>query len=215
MPWRYDPRTDSWQETNRLPKWVEREIRSLARLFVFTLAVFIAVILFLIFVILVTPANASDDEFPVPTTAVLQQQAIDHAKMHWEFDPCAGQVDISWDYMGDGVNARARWWVGVAGDPTTFSQCTVTFNLDTWWDTEKYCTVMEHEYGHLGGHEHVDDPTDLMSAYYTDAASDCLSPYWPPRPPVKGKMAMLQTKHSDSYRLRYRARRAMRLTHRL
>ena len=58
-------------------------------------------------------------------------------------------------------------------DPSTYSQCSITYNLDIDWDWPKLCTVIEHELGHLAGHEHVDDPHNVMSPYYVYPTPEC------------------------------------------
>jgi hypothetical protein len=61
-------------------------------------------------------------------------------------------------------------------DPSTYSDCSITYNLDVDWDWPKLCTVVEHELGHLSGHDHVNDPHDVMSPYYVFPAPECALP---------------------------------------
>jgi hypothetical protein len=58
-------------------------------------------------------------------------------------------------------------------DPSTYSDCSISYNLDVDWDWPKLCTVVEHEMGHLSGHDHVNDPHDVMSPYYVYPSPEC------------------------------------------
>ena len=75
--------------------------------------------------------------------------------------------------MGSGINARSQWMSYDVHNPATFTQCSITYNLDVDWDWPKLCTVIEHELGHLAGHDHVDDPHDVMSPYYVYPTPEC------------------------------------------
>jgi hypothetical protein len=77
--------------------------------------------------------------------------------------------------MGAGINARSQWMSTDIHNAATYTQCSITYNLDVDWDWPKLCTVIEHELGHLAGHEHVDDPHDVMSPYYVYPSPECAS----------------------------------------
>jgi hypothetical protein len=83
---------------------------------------------------------------------------------------------MTWTHMGEGINARSQWMSIDVHDPSTYSECSITYNLDVDWDWPKLCTVVEHELGHLSGHDHVNDPHDVMSPYYVFAAPECALP---------------------------------------
>jgi hypothetical protein len=83
------------------------------------------------------------------------------------------QVAVTWAHMGAGINARSQWMSIDVHTPATYSQCSITYNLDVDWDWPKLCTVIEHELGHLAGHEHVNDPHDVMSPYYVYPSAEC------------------------------------------
>ena len=103
---------------------------------------------------------------PVPAADALTTTAHALAVARWGVEPCGGQVAVTWAHMGAGINARSQWMSVDIHDPSTYSQCSITYNLDVDWDWPKLCTVIEHELGHLAGHEHVDDPHNVMSPYY-------------------------------------------------
>ena len=123
------------------------------------------------------PAAAQADitlpQLPVPASDALSSTAHALAVARWGVDPCAGQVTVSWAHMGPGINARSQWMSYDIHNPATYSQCSITYNLDVDWDWPKLCTVIEHELGHLAGHDHVDDPHDVMSPYYVYPTPEC------------------------------------------
>jgi matrixin len=127
--------------------------------------------------IAILPGAASADsglpQVPVPASDALTTTAHALAVAHWGADPCAGQVTVTWAHMGAGINARSQWMSYDVHNPATFTQCSITYNLDVDWDWPKLCTVIEHELGHLAGHEHVNDPHDVMSPYYVLPTAEC------------------------------------------
>jgi hypothetical protein len=125
------------------------------------------------------PAAAQADidlpELPVPATDVLMSTAHGLAVSRWGVEACGGQVSVTWAHMGAGINARSQWMSTDVHNPATYSQCSIAYNLDVDWDWPKLCTVIEHELGHLSGHEHVNDPRDVMSPYYVYPSPECAS----------------------------------------
>jgi pyruvate/2-oxoglutarate dehydrogenase complex dihydrolipoamide acyltransferase (E2) component len=110
---------------------------------------------------------------PVPASDALTTTAHALAVAHWGAEPCAGQVTVTWAHMGAGINARSTWMSYDIHNPATYTQCAISYNLDVDWDWPKLCTVIEHELGHLAGHDHVDDPHDVMSPYYVYPTPEC------------------------------------------
>jgi hypothetical protein len=127
--------------------------------------------------IAIIPAVAQADsglpQVPVPASDALTSTAHALAVAHWGVDPCAGQVTVTWAHMGAGINARSTWMSYDIHNPATYSQCAISYNLDVDWDWPKLCTVIEHELGHLAGHDHVNDPHDVMSPYYVYPTPEC------------------------------------------
>jgi matrixin len=125
------------------------------------------------------PAAAQADigppELPVPAADALTSTAHGLAVSRWGIEPCGGQVSVTWAHMGAGINARSQWMSTDIHNPATYTQCSITYNLDVDWDWPKLCTVIEHELGHLAGHDHVDDPHDVMSPYYVYPSPECAS----------------------------------------
>ena len=110
---------------------------------------------------------------PVPASDALTSSAHALAVARWGVEPCGGQVAVTWAHMGAGINARSTWMSVDIHDPSTYSQCSIAYNLDVDWDWPKLCTVVEHELGHLAGHEHVNDPHNVMSPYYIFPSPEC------------------------------------------
>ena len=127
--------------------------------------------------IAILPAVAQADsglpQVPVPASDALTSTAHALAVAHWGVEPCAGQVTVTWAHMGPGINARSTWMSYDVHNPATYTQCAISYNLDVDWDWPKLCTVIEHELGHLAGHDHVNDPHDVMSPYYVYPTPEC------------------------------------------
>jgi pyruvate/2-oxoglutarate dehydrogenase complex dihydrolipoamide acyltransferase (E2) component len=127
--------------------------------------------------IAILPAVAQADsglpQVPVPASDALTTTAHALAVAHWGAEPCAGQVTVTWAHMGAGINARSTWMSYDIHNPATYTQCAISYNLDVDWDWPKLCTVIEHELGHLSGHDHVNDPHDVMSPYYVYPTPEC------------------------------------------
>ena len=116
---------------------------------------------------------ASAPALPVPAADALTSTAHALAVARWGVEPCAGQVTVTWAHMGAGINARSQWMSVDIHNPSTYTQCAIAYNLDVDWDWPKLCTVVEHELGHLAGHDHVNDPHDVMSPYYVYPTPEC------------------------------------------
>ena len=134
-------------------------------------------LLSLLVALAILPAVAQADsglpQVPVPASDALTTAAHALAVAHWGVEPCAGQVTVTWAHMGPGINARSTWMSYDIRNPATYSQCAISYNLDVDWDWPKLCTVIEHELGHLAGHDHVNDPHDVMSPYYVYPTPEC------------------------------------------
>jgi hypothetical protein len=138
--------------------------------------------------IAIVPAVAQADSglprVPVPASDALTSTAHALAVAHWGVDPCSGQVSLTWAHMGAGINARSTWMSYDIHNPATYSQCAISYNLDVDWDWPKLCTVIEHELGHLAGHDHVDNPHDVMSPYYVYPTPECAAASAPASAPA-------------------------------
>jgi hypothetical protein len=148
-----------------------------------------------------TAAFADDVEpppIPVPAADALMTTAHALGVARWGTDPCGGQVAMTWDHMGDGINARSQWMSIDVHDPSTYSDCSITYNLDVDWDWPKLCTVVEHEMGHLSGHDHVEDPHDVMSPYYVYPAPECALPKTQAPAPDRAPRSVASSKRASS-----------------
>jgi hypothetical protein len=126
-----------------------------------------------------TSVAGAQDVAPIdafgPGTAA-EARARDIARATWGGEPCGGQVTISWMDRSPSINASAIWGyaVDLYADPELNVQCQIRFNPAARFDWSKFCTVMVHEYGHLSGHAHSEDPHDLMYAYYEGPIPACV-----------------------------------------
>jgi Matrixin len=157
------------------------------------------------------PATArAEANVSVPAAQPLVATAQALAIARWGADPCGGQVAISWTHMGLGINARSQWMSLDPKDPTTYSACAVAYNLDVEWDWPKLCTVIEHELGHLTGHDHVNDPHDVMSPYYIYPTPECRpTPTAVPRPPdAAPRKATAASRHATAAKAAVAKRKA-------
>jgi hypothetical protein len=149
-----------------------------------------------------TAALADDGDppaIPVPAADSLMATAHQLAVARWAMEPCGGQVAMSWTHMGEGINARSQWMSIDTNDPSTYSECSITYNLDVDWDWPKLCTVVEHELGHLSGHDHVNDPHDVMSPYYVYPAPECALPKaQPAAAPDRAPRSVASSKRTSS-----------------
>lgn len=77
----------------------------------------------------------------------------------WDEFPCEGRETVRWadfrDVPGLENDANAYGATDVEG-------CAIYLNVLQRMTTLRLCTVLRHEYGHLAGLTHSDDPFDLM-----------------------------------------------------
>jgi hypothetical protein len=133
-----------------------------------------------LFAVAVAAPRASADEpfapaarWPAGGTAL--HVAYDLAVEHWGFSPCHGKVAVAWAPMSADLNAQSSWTneLDPYRQPSRNQDCDVTLSTRAEWDWPKLCTVVIHELGHLAGHDHVDDPDDVMSLTYLRPAPEC------------------------------------------
>lgn len=111
---------------------------------------------------------------PTPLATAMQQTAQAIAVQHWGTAP-AEDPPIVWAHLGRTINARATWFaLGAPLDWTQYTDEKITFSYDVGWNWPKFCTVMVHEYGHLLGKVHTDDPRDVMTAVYAGPIRECV-----------------------------------------
>lgn len=153
--------------TSNTSKGLARGVRSIA----IALAAFAALAL-----APMTSPTAAAQTIAVPAPAPMLATAQQLALTRWGRQACHGLVAIRWEHLGTRTNAQSRWMSIDAADPSTYTGCTIAFSLDVRWDWPRFCTIVEHELGHLSGHEHSPNPADVMSAYYYGPVSECTLP---------------------------------------
>lgn len=80
---------------------------------------------------------------------------------HWGWPrPCAGEdIPIELEALPDGLDGWARWYEDPDGDRYG---CSISLTTAHPFDWRRMCQVIVHEYGHLYGHDHVDDRRSVM-----------------------------------------------------
>lgn len=101
--------------------------------------------------------------------ALATSHAQADARAYWQADPCAGNVIVGYGpTFRPTAEASAGWRLT---DP--FTECRITINpwrVRTW---PHLCRTIVHEYGHLTGHEHSTDPSDVMYPVYRGPIGAC------------------------------------------
>ncbi len=126
--------------------------------------------------LLLAPAAARADAGPVAVGGADLQTAVTVAQQHWGAVPCGGAVALSWSADADPLhNAAASWSnpVDLYSAPERNQACAIELNSNASWTWPKLCTVVAHEMGHLLGHQHSADPTDLMAPIYAAPLPAC------------------------------------------
>jgi matrixin len=121
-------------------------------------------------------AAADDAQFAVGSLALSDAETI--AIDYWGAMPCNGSVDVSWQNLDPSINGVASWWNPVAayGNASANSQCSISMNLAQDYSWPMLCTVVTHEIGHLTGHDHVTDQTNVMYPVYVGPIPQCVAP---------------------------------------
>ncbi|MDX6686630.1 MAG: Matrixin, partial [Baekduia sp.] len=111
--------------------------------------------------------------WPVGGTAL--RAAMSLGAEHWGASPCRGRISVAWGALGREQNAESSWANDVDPylQPSRNTDCAITLSTGASWDWAMLCTVVVHEMGHLAGHDHVDDPDDVMYYAYTRPVAEC------------------------------------------
>jgi hypothetical protein len=92
---------------------------------------------------------------------------------------CASGIAFTWESfeVSYAATTGVRAWARAFPD-----QCRIEFNRGVWDDPEWragvydwpwLCTLVVHEYGHLAGRGHVEDPNDVMHATIERVVPEC------------------------------------------
>ena len=122
------------------------------------------------------PASAASPDVAFPANGPAMEAAFFVAKSHWGKEPCGGTVAIQWADLAPGDAAYSHWMTfgqDPFAAPETNMDCRIEFNRRQEYDWPKLCTVAAHEIGHLLGHDHTADHTDLMAESYTRVLPAC------------------------------------------
>jgi hypothetical protein len=112
-------------------------------------------------------------QFAVDSPAFRAAQDI--ARAHWGLDPCGGAVTVEWVALPYGYNAISSWTnpIDPYDAPQANGDCRIEMNAEMPFGWAKLCTVVVHEYGHLAGQRHDEEPGLLMSAIYDAPLPAC------------------------------------------
>jgi hypothetical protein len=121
-------------------------------------------------------AAADDAQFAVGSVELSDAETI--AIDYWGTMPCSGNVNVSWQSLDPSINGMASWWNPVAayGNAPANSDCSISMNLAQDYSWPMLCTVVTHEIGHLTGHDHVTDQSNVMYPVYVGPISACNAP---------------------------------------
>jgi Matrixin len=155
-------------------------------------------------------ATSPAQQFAVGGVAMTTARQI--ADAYWGFDPCQGQVAISWTSLDPSINATSTWWnpTDAYADPQENNNCQVQFNVNQQFDWQMFCTVFVHEFGHLTGHPHVQDQSNVMYPVYVQALSQCAStpdPTAQVAAPAAPRLATTSSSHARAHDARRKHRR--------
>jgi hypothetical protein len=87
---------------------------------------------------------------------------IPKAQQFWGQAACGNNIKIVTKQLGGQTGGLAR--TGTITLPTgevRIVSCKITMDRRRWSET-RYCAVLIHEYGHLLGHGHSSNPSDIM-----------------------------------------------------
>lgn len=135
---------------------------------------------------LAAPTTAQASRASVATARALRVAAATFGA------PCGGTpVELTWGdphrWVGDGGHGGWAAWTGADGRPqgegstSLRTHCRVRVDAALalewrrhgWREWALYCTVIVHEVGHLTGHEHSENPYDVMAATMSVSAPQC------------------------------------------
>ena len=119
-------------------------------------------------------ATSPAQQFAVGGAAMNTARQI--ANAYWGFDPCGGTVAISWASLDPSINATSTWWnpSDAYANPQQNNNCQVEFNTNQSFDWQMFCTVFVHEFGHLTGHPHNNDQSNVMYPIYVQPIGQCV-----------------------------------------
>jgi hypothetical protein len=131
----------------------------------------VVAVVVLLFIVMGGTASA----VPADWTTTAQQIAVEK----WGPPPCDAPVVIGMEPRDTDL-AFASW----TDDLGLQRECKVVFTTTRDWAWPDYCTVMVHEYGHLGpwGNHHSDNPESVMWPYLGLHFPPCVAHRWSIKP---------------------------------
>lgn len=117
---------------------------------------------YLLLLSLLVPASATAQRTPLSI-------ALEHAYHLWHIKPCNGHYRVELTTLPEWAGGYSTWSTPAgpnvySASPTTWTDCVMQLPARDWtpeqvsieWASD--CTAVLHEWGHLTGHPHSDEP---------------------------------------------------------
>jgi hypothetical protein len=156
------------------------------------------------------PAASASAAEPYPIGSPSWNAAVEASVAHWNATPCGGEIEYLWSALPDGVMGYASWYrAGDAPeDASQFTSCRVELNPEMDLGPELFCTTVAHELGHLLGHDHVENPDDLMAEAIGEPLPECVTAMAPFAPVAETAPAPAATRTAKPAKAKRAAKRA-------
>jgi hypothetical protein len=105
--------------------------------------------------------------------------ATDTAAAQWPESPCRGRERVLW--VPQAVLDADHAVRGFAGDALVAACAVRVTDAARRWPGARLCALLQHEFGHLAGHAHTDDPGDIMFSGTLPWTRACTEAFPPPR----------------------------------
>ena len=94
---------------------------------------------------------------------------------HWGMTPCGGRVSIRWGALDPSLNAQSSWVnpVDDFAQPSRNTDCQMTLSTGDDVGLAEALHGRDPRDRPPHGHDHVDDPTDIMYFAYVQPAPEC------------------------------------------
>lgn len=120
----------------------------------------------------------------------LPARAIEVASAQWPDSRCRGREAVIWTSQEALDREHPGERLGAVADPPT---CSVQLSQEArGFSGPRLCALLQHEFGHLAGHMHGDDPADVMYHGTIPWTVPCTIAFPPPRAGTPGWRCLLK-----------------------